>query len=40
MQAMIANREVMKELGNKIECAANELEKCEDNLNEIIWKEK
>ena len=40
MQAMIANREVMKELGNKIEYAANELEKCEDSLNKIIWKEK
>lgn len=39
MDAMINNREAMKKLGEKIENAASDLVECEDDLNEIIWKE-
>lgn len=39
MKAMIDNREVMMQLGNKIEAAASDLNECEKDLNEIIWKE-
>lgn len=39
MDAMINNREAMKKLGEKIENAASDLVACEDDLNEIIWKE-
>ena len=40
MKALIDNREVMKQLGEKVEEAANDLIACEDDLNAIIWKEK
>ncbi len=39
MQAMIENREVMKQLGTKIDDAATDLAECENDLNSIIWKE-
>lgn len=40
MKAMIDNREVMKQLGEKIEVAAKDLTECENDLNDIIWKEQ
>lgn len=39
MKNMIASRDVMQKLGNKIEDAAIDLSECENDLNSIIWKE-
>ena len=39
MQAMIENKDAMMKLGDRISDAAYALVKCQDNLNEIIWKE-
>lgn len=39
METMINNREVMKQLGIKIEDTATDLVESEDELNAIIWKE-
>lgn len=39
MRAMIENKEAMKQLGNKVEDAANTLKECQNQLNTIIWKE-
>lgn len=39
MQALNDNKEVMQQLGDKIEDAAADLKECEEDLNSIIWKE-
>ena len=39
MRAMIEDKDAMVELGSKIESAAISLNDCEEQLNEIIWKE-
>ena len=39
MKAMIEDREVMKQLGGRILNAANDLESCKSELDNIIWKE-
>jgi GTPase Era involved in 16S rRNA processing len=39
MQAMIEDRDAMMELGQRVLDAADDLRKCEGDLNEIIWKE-
>lgn len=39
MDAMMNNREAMKQLGEKIENIAFDLQECENDLNAIIWKE-
>lgn len=39
MKAMIANKEAMKQLGEKVTNAAIALTSCKNQLNEIIWKE-
>lgn len=39
MKNLIDNKEVMQQLGDKIEDAAADLTECEEDLNSIIWKE-
>ena len=39
MKNMIDNRDAMKQLGQKIEVAAEDLAECKKDLNSIIWKE-
>lgn len=39
MKAMIEDREAMQKLGNKVSDAALSLAGCQENLNEMIWKE-
>lgn len=39
MQALNDNKEVMQQLGDKIEDAAADLTECEEDLTSIIWKE-
>lgn len=39
MKAMIEDREAMKQLGGRILNAANDLESCKSELDNIIWKE-
>lgn len=39
MQAMIEDRDAMMDLGQRVLDAADALRNCEDNLNEIIWRE-
>lgn len=39
MKAMVECREAMKRLGDKISDAATSLAGCQENLNEMIWKE-
>ncbi|MDU6340442.1 MAG: dynamin family protein [Clostridium sp.] len=40
MQAMKANKDAMISLGKKVSEASNALEKCQVELNKIIWKER
>ena len=39
MKAMIEDRDAMKDLGMKIQDAADDLDECKKSLNSIIWKE-
>ena len=40
MKAMIDNRDEMKQLGEKISLAVEDLTECESRLNDIIWREE
>ena len=40
MKALIEDRDAMVELGDKVQHAANTLDDCKRNLNDIIWREK
>lgn len=39
MKAMVVDRDAMKKLGERIADTASELEKCQGQLNEVIWRE-
>ena len=39
MKALIDNKDIMMQLGKKVENAANALIRCQEELNEIIWRE-
>ena len=40
MKALIQNRDAMMALGDRIATAAADLVGCQEQLNQIIWKEK
>ena len=39
MKALIDNKDIMMQLGKKVENAASALIRCQEELNEIIWRE-